>query len=187
MPTPQNTAETKPKGRANVRKALISQAARLFAHRGVNSVSVRQLAQAAGVNHGLVHRHFGSKQGLLKAVMTKLADDVVLKMGSPEPDERLPELFAKSLRATVGGLHWKILARALLDGESPADLQTSFPVVDRLLDAAKRDNPSGLSDEALVTLIITVTLGLLVFEPYLKLATGQDEDAWRATRRPSKI
>ena len=167
-----------------MQRALISHAAELFAQRGVNSVSVRQLAKAAGVNHGLVHRHFGSKEGLLKAVMTRLADDVALQMGPAEPDERLPELFARSLRATVGGgLHWKILARALLDGESPEDLQTSFPVVDRLLEAAKRDNPSGLSDKALVTLIITVTLGLLVFEPYLKLATGQDDDAWKATRR----
>lgn len=183
MTKPDDRAPLKPTGRASVRKALISTAAVLFAQQGVKSVSVRQLAKAAGVNHGLVHRHFGSKEGLLKAVMTRLAEDVAQAMGAPPRDERLPDLFVKSLRATVGGLHWKILARAMLDGAPPSELQQDFPVVERLMAAARRDNPSGLSDEALVTLVLTVTLGLLVFEPYLKLATGQTDQQWANTRR----
>jgi AcrR family transcriptional regulator len=180
MPTP----DLKPSGRDFVRRALVEKAGALFAKRGIKAVSVREIAAAAGVNHGLVHRHFGSKGGLLRAVMTALADEVVEKIGPAPLDEALPDLLIKSSKATVnGGLHWRILARALLDGETPGELQHSFPVVARLMAAARRDNPSGLSDEALVTLIVTVSLGLLVFEPYLKLATGQSDAEWIATRR----
>jgi AcrR family transcriptional regulator len=182
--TSETGKKDKPTGRDLVRRALVEKAAALFARKGIKAVSVREIASAARVNHGLVHRHFGSKDGLLRAVMTSLASDVVTKIGTAQPDERLPDLFASALKATVdGGLHWRILARALLDGEAPEDLQQGFPVVERLMAAARRENPSGLSDEALVTLILTVSLGLLVFEPYLKLATGQDDARWLATRR----
>lgn len=44
------------------------EALRLFAERGPDAVSVRQIAAAAGVSPGLVVHHFGSKNGLREAV-----------------------------------------------------------------------------------------------------------------------
>lgn len=177
---------TKPIGKTAVRDALIGAGAKLFAMRSPEAVSVREIAKEAGVNHGLVHRHFGSKAGLLKAVMTQLAADVSQDMGPSREGESMAEVLVSAFRATSGtqggGQHLRILARTLLDGGDPAELQSRFPVVERLLASAKRDNATGLSDEALVTLIVTMALGLKVFEPYLKLATGQDDAKWQATR-----
>jgi AcrR family transcriptional regulator len=174
----------KPKGRDEVRAALISAGARLFAERGTRAVSVREIAREAGVNHGLVHRHFGSKQGLLRAVLQQLADDVAGALGPGRPDETLPELLAGALSATVNqGVHWRIMARAMLDGEDPAALQQDFPVVARMLAAARRSGGGGLSPEATVTLLVSTLLGVLLFEPYLRQSTGQDEARWRETRR----
>jgi AcrR family transcriptional regulator len=52
-----------PRGVSEVTKVEIRAAARrLFAERGVNGVTVREIAQAAGVTHGLVHRYFGTKE-----------------------------------------------------------------------------------------------------------------------------
>ncbi len=44
------------------------EALRLFAERGPESVTVRQIATAAGVSAGLVVHHFGSKEGLHREV-----------------------------------------------------------------------------------------------------------------------
>lgn len=47
----------------------------LYAERGVEGASVREIAQRAGVAPGLVRHHFGSKAGLTRAV-----DDDVLRL-----------------------------------------------------------------------------------------------------------
>ncbi|MGV8979065.1 MAG: TetR/AcrR family transcriptional regulator [Cellulomonas sp.] len=50
-------------------RAIIRNAAlRLFAERGHDAVTVREIASAAGVSPGLVVHHFGSKDGLRAAV-----------------------------------------------------------------------------------------------------------------------
>ncbi|MFC8367611.1 TetR/AcrR family transcriptional regulator [Streptomyces sp. NPDC057239] len=50
------------------RAVIRDEALRLFAERGPESVTVRQIAGAAGVSAGLVVHHFGSKDGLRQEV-----------------------------------------------------------------------------------------------------------------------
>ncbi|MFJ3975007.1 TetR/AcrR family transcriptional regulator [Streptomyces sp. NPDC090021] len=50
------------------RAVMRDEALRLFAESGPDAVSVRQIAQAAGVSPGLVLHHFGSKDGLRQDV-----------------------------------------------------------------------------------------------------------------------
>ena len=50
------------------RAVIRDEALRLFAGRGPDAVTVRQIAAAAGVSPGLVIHHFGSKDGLREAV-----------------------------------------------------------------------------------------------------------------------
>lgn len=50
------------------RAVIRDEALRLFADRGPESVTVRQIAEAAGVSAGLVVHHFGSKDGLRQEV-----------------------------------------------------------------------------------------------------------------------
>lgn len=50
------------------RAVIRDEALRLFAERGLNAVTIRQIATAAGVSPGLVMHHFGSKEGLREAV-----------------------------------------------------------------------------------------------------------------------
>jgi AcrR family transcriptional regulator len=51
------------------RAGLVAAARRLFAERGIDAVSTREIAGAAGVAHGLVRHHFGSKAGIWQAVI----------------------------------------------------------------------------------------------------------------------
>jgi AcrR family transcriptional regulator len=173
----------KPRGKASVRQALIEAATELFAERGPDDVSVRELAAHAGVNHGLVHRHFGSKDGLLQATMKQLAAGVADSIGPEDPGETLADLLKTTFGATQDATHWRILARSILDGTPVSELQDEFPVVSRMLAAAARGTSSPLNPHALVTLLLAGSLGLLLFEPYLREATGQQADSkWRATR-----
>ena len=49
----------------------------LFAQRGFDGVSLRDIAQRAGVQLALSHYHFGSKEDLFRAVVDRRADDHV--------------------------------------------------------------------------------------------------------------
>jgi AcrR family transcriptional regulator len=55
-------------GDRTARAVIRDEALRLFAARGPDAVTVRQIAAAAGVSPGLVVHHFGSKDGLREAV-----------------------------------------------------------------------------------------------------------------------
>ncbi|NJR63965.1 MAG: TetR/AcrR family transcriptional regulator [Cyanobacteria bacterium CRU_2_1] len=63
MPSPQNPT----------RQRLIQSALELFASQGVTATTTRQIAELAGVNEVTLFRHFGSKHGLLLAVIEEAA------------------------------------------------------------------------------------------------------------------
>ena len=53
------------------REHIITKAIPLFAAKGLNGVSVRELAAAAGVNLSMISYYFGGKEGLYAAVLTE--------------------------------------------------------------------------------------------------------------------
>jgi AcrR family transcriptional regulator len=97
---------SEPLGDLTSRAAIRNAALRLFAEHGPDAVSVRQIAEAAGISPALVLHHYGSKAGLRQAVdehvaaqldaLVEDADDVgeVLTTGS---NASIAELFARAL------------------------------------------------------------------------------------------
>lgn len=67
MPTPRGSAE-------RTKAAILKAARELFAERGVYAVTVREVAAAAGVNHALVHRYFGTKKEMIAEIMRREID-----------------------------------------------------------------------------------------------------------------
>ena len=61
-------APARPTGRDAVRSAILREARRLLSEKGPR-VPLREVADAAGVNLGLIHRHIGRKDALLTTVM----------------------------------------------------------------------------------------------------------------------
>ncbi|MBD3689786.1 TetR family transcriptional regulator [Nanchangia anserum] len=53
------------------RQELIRNAFSVFASRGIQGLSLRQIARELGVSHSLILHHFGSKDGLIEAVLTE--------------------------------------------------------------------------------------------------------------------
>ena len=56
---------------APVASRIARVAARLFAERGFDATSVREIAEASGVTKPTLYYHFGSKQGLGEAILTR--------------------------------------------------------------------------------------------------------------------
>jgi AcrR family transcriptional regulator len=55
---------------------LIATAERLFAERGIEAVSLRDITNACGANSAAIHYHFGSKHELLRAILEHRAAEL---------------------------------------------------------------------------------------------------------------
>lgn len=78
------------------RAAFIAAATAVFAEKGFDAATTREIAERAGCSEGLIHRYFGSKRGLLMAIMRERAENVrdVLQAGVPERDDVGEEIEA---------------------------------------------------------------------------------------------
>ncbi len=164
-----------PRGRDQVRAALLEAATRLFAARGPAAVSVREIAAAAGVNHGLIHRHFGSKKALLGAVLERLASNLprATAIDEAKPNGVLTQADTTSVRDT----YLRTLARAILDKEVSDKADVGFPDAEHLAttllalgDSKRQASTSDTRIAAAQTLALA--LGWLLFEPFIVEATG---------------
>ncbi|HBL31514.1 MAG TPA: TetR family transcriptional regulator [Acidobacteria bacterium] len=55
----------------DTREALLDAAEKLFSEHGIQASSLRMITQQAGANLAAVHYHFGSKEGLVRAVFAR--------------------------------------------------------------------------------------------------------------------
>jgi TetR/AcrR family transcriptional regulator, repressor for neighboring sulfatase len=132
--------------------AVVEAATTLFAARGPAAVSLREVAQAADVNLGLIHRHIGSKTDLLAAVLRA-------RPGMAAVDAlRTPEEITLFLLGAgpVPPAYTLILLRAALDGYSLPDLGVDFPLMART--AATLQPRLGPLDADLRTALATAML-----------------------------
>lgn len=88
--------------------AIRDSAARLFAERGADAVTVRQIAADAGVSAALVLHHYGSKAGLEAAVDAWVADQLDALM---DQGEELGETLAGGEAVSVAELFAGVFAQ----------------------------------------------------------------------------
>ncbi|RSS70280.1 TetR family transcriptional regulator [Streptomyces sp. WAC06614] len=126
--------------------AILAAARAAFAERGYARATIREIAQRAGVTHGLVMRHFPSKEQLFIAAMPGAPDLVDLVPGTPET---LPHR----------------IARAYVDRMERADGNDPFIALIR----------SAASDEQAATKLY-VAMRARSTEAYRQVVTGPDAD-----------
>jgi TetR/AcrR family transcriptional regulator, repressor for neighboring sulfatase len=166
--TPGRDLKHVPTGRQEVVAAILDSAAELFARRGPAAASIRDIAVHARVNHGLVFRHFGTKEQLVAAVLNHLASQHAALI-----DQRAP---AQDIEA-AGDRQLRVIARALLDGFAVGQLQTRFPGATRLLDEIRPRHGNDQTARLAAANAVALKLGWQLFEPFLRSATAlQDID-----------
>lgn len=79
-------------------RALIGAAVHLIADRGYQRTTLAAIGDAAGYSRGLVTERFGSKEGLLLAVLDRLLDSWALRNHLPRDEGRTG---IEALRATI--------------------------------------------------------------------------------------
>jgi AcrR family transcriptional regulator len=92
-------ARTQEERKTETRARLVESAAKLFAEQGIDAVSVDAVADAAERTSGAIYAHFGSKQGLLLAILDEWKYALVATLGaefeqSPDAEGRLRAIWA---------------------------------------------------------------------------------------------
>ena len=155
-----------PSGREQVAAAILDAATELFAEQGPAATSIRDIAARSNVNHGLVFRHFGTKEQLVGAVLDHLgATTTALLQSDPSA--------ADAERAL--DRHMRVMARTLLDGYPAGKLQTRFPGAAHLFDRVRPGHDTDRSARLAVANAFALEMGWRLFAPFLRSAAGLDE------------
>ena len=160
----------KTKGRQNVEKKLIESAAVLVGSIGPNQLTIRDIADHAGVNHAQIHHYFGGKDGLLIATYKLLAFEHVeqLQRRNVTPDNMIKEPLSE-----ITNNYFRAVIRAVLDNrmdlvrvQVDSDLSMSKKTLDQLVKLKNKKKPSA-EMKAAIALIMVVEFGLASMKPYI--------------------
>ncbi|MFC6081980.1 TetR/AcrR family transcriptional regulator [Sphaerisporangium aureirubrum] len=154
--------------RARIRDAAL----RLFADRGIDGASIRDIAAEAGVSSGLVRHHFGSKEALRDA-----CDSYAMNRLNHLRDEMFPgghlnaglmvEVHPEAL------LLQRYLSRSMVDGSDAASAMFDEMVLlgERWLD---QQDITVSDPRAYVAVLVAMQSGLYVMHEQLSRALGAD-------------
>ncbi len=145
---------------------ILDAAESLFARQGISATSLRSITTRAGVNAAAIHYHFGSKQALVSAILTRrvapLSQERIKRLEQLEtryldeaiPAEMLAEAFVVPLATAGHELHEEmarlgsLLAWLRVEGEGDG-LELANPAVDvneRFAEALCRRRSLGLEE-----------------------------------------
>jgi AcrR family transcriptional regulator len=167
--------------------AVLDAATELVADRGPNAVTVRAIAERAGVNHALVHRYFGTKEDLIAAVIER----EVSYFKSLAAHEMTPDQVFRRLLAGLSERHTyvRFLARAVLDGYRSNDLRPDFQLFGDVFGLVAATPGMGGADPVRLKIMVaalgSIALGWRVFGDFL--ATGLGLDTMAPEQRDAAI
>ena len=189
-------------GKPDGRQRLIATALALFAAKGFDGVTVREIANAADVSIGLISHHFGSKEGLREAVDEDFMaqfEELIALVPSAETAEtasaatgpftdRVDEWIARH-EAQSSAL-FGYFRRALLDeSDWGAKIFTRFYALTQQT-VTRLDARGLIRDDVdrlwLPFLMIFLELGTTLLDPYIKRVLGKsgfDPELWRRRHR----
>ncbi len=116
------------------RAALLDAAQEILAEKGLPRVTVREVAERAGVKPALVNYYFGSKDDLLRAVADRISAKLLASIGAVVSqaggaEERLANMVRAAV-SVIGADHYapRLIAEQVLFGEDEVidDFVTNF-------------------------------------------------------------
>ena len=153
---------------ATTRNRVLDVAERLFAERGLDAVSIRDITREAEANLGAINYHFGTKDGLITAVLERRmaplteqrlksldAIEAAAKTSPPNLEAVLEAVFRPAVEQAMdpkrgGPTFSKIMARVLVEPNPAVEktMRSHFePVVKRFDTALMRAMPKLMHQE----------------------------------------
>jgi TetR/AcrR family transcriptional regulator, repressor for neighboring sulfatase len=169
----EKDAQRRRLGRDATTTAILDAAEELLHERGYEAVTVRDVAERAGVSHALVHQYAGSKEDLFRAVVSR--NDGSMVSEAPAHLDLL-ESAALILRRGLepqARNYSRLLMRSALSG-LPYDQTTGrFAAVEQLIELAERQaasaSPSERAEKDLDPRLVAACVGSL----YLGWVSGE--------------
>jgi TetR/AcrR family transcriptional regulator, repressor for neighboring sulfatase len=161
-------AKAKPYGREQVIESIIDATLSLWSAKGPAEVSLRAIAARAGVNYGLVYRHFRTKEAVIRAAMDRVvARSLMYIQDCTDLVDAMDSVLPRSTGAHARLLAWAIL-QYLVDDILPAE----DPFLQRLRELAKADLGGDVADADTAAKVragslLAMLYGWRLFEPYL--------------------
>jgi AcrR family transcriptional regulator len=168
-----STPKAPPRGREQVIESIIDATLSWWATEGPAALSLRGIAARAGVNYGLVHRHFRTKEAVIRAAM----DRIVLRgVQFIEGSEDLVDAMDKVLPPATGA-HARLLAWSVLQYYVDDILPSEDRFLRRLTELAANDIDSDLPDAEIQAKMkagsmLATLYGWKLFGPYLVQGLG---------------
>ena len=129
--------ERERRGREQTTAAILEAAEELFAEQGFSAVTVRAIAERAGVSHALVHRYLGSKADIYRAVLVS-QEDAILQAAPDDPDllDSAALMFRQAL--AENRRYIRLIAHSALHGLPYERTSGRFAATERLVELAER-------------------------------------------------
>lgn len=176
------------RGAGVVRDALITTAAQMLGEVGPSSISVRDLARRAGVNHGQVHHYFGGKRGLLVAAMRKLAKDHYDSMHELSGDRGIPPIFSLA----EDDVYWRAVCRVVMENDlelARIEVDEDISVPRRAMKVAAEEydiDVDGIEFKAQFALIAAAQMGWVALEDFIMMIANVEDEDRAAVREHAK-
>jgi len=174
------------------RRVILEAARQLIARTGPAGLRLQDVAVAAGVSHPLILHHFGSREGLVRALTqeaaVELRDRLVASMSTNDnsPELQLDRVFDVFRNGLAQRLAWLAATGADAEGTAMVMRDIADAVHARRLAAAPPGAEIVRADtEALVHLIAVAAFGDAIFGPRLRRSAGLPigEESERGFRR----
>jgi AcrR family transcriptional regulator len=168
-------------GRVANTARILDAAQELFAKHGPAAVTVRQVAEKAGVTHALVHKYFGSKDDLIRAVVDRVD---VRRTATARSAESLRDAYQTALPAVMLQRdHSMMLVRSAMAGTEYVSLAERIRTTGAMVALARKTAASGahpsppprdIDPRVLVSAISAMILGWASVEDWVWPAAGLD-------------
>ena len=107
-----------PRPSRNLDRALLAAGRALLPHRGCSGLSVREVAEAAGVNLGMFHYHFKTRDAFLRELLQSMYEEMFSQLTVKRDGEEGPVESLRSAMQFLGRFlraNRPILARVMAD------------------------------------------------------------------------
>jgi len=133
---------TKPRIRRNpeeARSLILTAAGKRLEEHGLRGLNIKDVADDSGIKHGTLLHHFGSAEGMRRALLAKLSEELITDMSNILNSDAAPEIvFVELFRLMSQTGQTKLLAWRALEEDSDTVSKDEIPSMHLIEDIVER-------------------------------------------------